>query len=176
MKISHKLLLLLIITLACMSVEPTLAVSACSGTCNCYDQYYPSWSDAEHLWYADAYYFLNYCGEGPYGYGMPASNRAAAGGTADYWLNDGNRFYQSGSYEQAITSYAKAVKLNPAISAGWLNMANAFYHLGRYQESLDNYNAALNLEPQNRSAMEGKVKALTALNRTAEANAIKESP
>lgn len=125
-----------------MFVEPTLAASACSGACNCYDQYFPSWSDAQHLWYADVYYFLNYCGEGPYGYSMPVSNKATVGGTADYWLNEGNRLYL----------------------------------LGRYQESLDNYNATLNLEPQNRSALEGKAKALTALNRTAKANAIKESP
>ncbi|MCX6669533.1 MAG: tetratricopeptide repeat protein, partial [Methanothrix sp.] len=92
-----------------------------------------------------------------------------------YWLNEGNGFYLAGSYEQAAASYAEALKLNVYLSDGWLNMGNALYFQGKYQESLDAYNAVLGLDPQNVNALKGKSQALSALNRTAEANAALES-
>jgi tetratricopeptide (TPR) repeat protein len=126
----------------------------------------------------EAFNFLycDCCYQGPWPYynQEPASN-VNTNGTSDHWLNEGNRLYLAGSYEQAAASYAEAVKLNPDLSEARLNMGNAFYFLGRYQESLASYDALLGQEPQNANALKGKSQTLLALNRTDESDRVKES-
>lgn len=77
-------------------------------------------------------------------YSVPSSYNAAynqntGNDSALYWLNEGNMFYLTGSYEQAALSYANAVSLDTALSEGWLNLGNSLYFLGKYQESLNAY-------------------------------------
>lgn len=180
MRRPQRVSLLLIAALAWMILEPALVTSF--GTCS-----YCGWGDCptlterqqQWLWEKEVFNFL-YCdccdqGWGPYYYQMPSSSQSTVKGTASYWLNEGNGFYLAGSYEQAAASYAEALKLNVYLSDGWLNMGNALYFQGKYQESLDAYNAVLGLDPQNVNALKGKSQALSALNRTAEANAALES-
>ncbi|MDD1757931.1 MAG: tetratricopeptide repeat protein [Methanotrichaceae archaeon] len=182
---------LLIITLTWMELAwvADLGMSDCYEPCN-----YGYHGDLyeQRLWYEDIYNFL-YCdcscpgypyyydisGQ-PYNYSVPAQpgnydvlasyQTTNNNDTANYWLNEADKLYLIGSYEDAAASYAKAVKLNPSLSMGWLNMGNALYFLNRYQESLDAYNATLKLEPQNSNALHGKAQTLLALNRTQEAN------
>jgi len=170
--------LLLIAALAWIILEPTLVTS--TGTCDyCWeDNYLSTAAEQQNIWMKEAFNFL-YCdccyqGFGPY-YNQPASIQTNTNGTSDHWLNEGNRFYLAGSYDEAATSYADAVKLNPYLSEGWLNMGNALYFLGRYQESLASYDALLGQEPQNVNALKGKIQALLALNRTDESDRAKES-
>ncbi len=176
----------------------TCFASYCYGGCDYW--YYPSLADMEqHNWYEEVYYFMNYCGEIPYrtalpyrtmapyqtvpfyNYGTPALNLSLQHPSASsiiqqtsndayYWLDQGDRSYLAGSYEQAVTSYAEAVKLNPSLTNGWFNMGNALYFLGRYNESINAYNSLLQLEPQNSNAYIAKSKALLAIgqNRDAE--------
>jgi tetratricopeptide (TPR) repeat protein len=180
---------LLIITMTWME----LALVTDLGMCDCHEScnygHYGNLYE-ERLWYDDIYNFL-YCDcsspQYPYyydinaqpnnysapaqpdNYDLLASYQATSNNdTANFWLNEADKLYLAGSYEDAVASYAKAVKLNPSLSMGWLNMGNAFYLMNRYQESLDAYNAALKLEPQNANALHGKVQALSALNRTLE--------
>jgi tetratricopeptide (TPR) repeat protein len=123
---------------------------------------------------------------GPYNYSTPTSIQPpnyyqaftseqvvdnSTNDAAYYWLNDANKLYLKGSYEQATTSYAKALELDPSFSDGWLNMGNALSFLHRYQEALDAYDSVLELDHQNANAFRGKAQALLALNRTNEANA-----
>jgi tetratricopeptide (TPR) repeat protein len=190
--------LLLIAALAWTILEPALVTSF--GTCD-----YCGWDDhhtlsereQQHIWmreafdflYGDCYYWgfqpyyyslpnyyqaSNYY-RAPYYYQIPVASQPESNNTADYWLNKGNGFYLAGSYDQATTSYAEAVKLDPYLPEGWLNMGNALYFLGRYQESLNAYDAVLGLEPQNVNALNGESQALLALNRTNEANLALES-
>ncbi len=138
-------------------------------------------------WDYNVYKFLDECGQGPYQAfepdvaGMKVSNQTptydqtASDGTANFWLNQGNRLYLAGSYSQAEASYANAVKLDPYLLEGWLNMGNARYLLGRYLDSLDAYGAVLKLDSQNISALHGERMAFLALNRTSEADAVQES-
>ena len=170
--------LLLIAALAWIILEPALVTS--TGTCDyCWeDNYLSTAAEQQNIWMKEAFNFL-YCdccyqGFGPY-YNQLASSQTNTNGTSDHWLSEGNRFYLAGSYEQAATSYADAVKLNPYLSEGWLNMGNALYFLGRYQESLASYDALLGQEPQNVNALKGKSQALLALNRTDESDRAKES-
>jgi tetratricopeptide (TPR) repeat protein len=170
--IIHRLYLLLIFVPALMFM-----VSVMFGGVRCDD--WPSSIQAasdEAGWRSDIYYFLNYdncdnvnsvCGANN---GIHPFNRTIGNSTADYWLNDANRLYLTGSYEQAAESYAKAVNLDPSLSEGWLNLGNSLYYLDKYQASLNAYNALLKLEPQNADALAGKSHALLALNKTGGAN------
>jgi tetratricopeptide (TPR) repeat protein len=177
----HRLSLLLICSLAFLSMEPTWVTS--QGSCGYYWPYHPSiQADYEqHMWDIQTYRFLNYDDEGYYPYDVhannapaysthtyntPAYNQSVNNGNATYWLNEANMSYLTGSYAQATESYAKAVTIDPSLSDGWLNLGNSLYYLGKYQASLNAYDALLKLEPQNEDALAGKSLALLALNRT----------
>jgi tetratricopeptide (TPR) repeat protein len=140
-----------------------------NGTC-------PSQADREQaMWEAETYAFLNgdtgYTTSRPYNYGVPVGSYLAPGyDTASNWMNEGNRLYMAGSYEQAAAMYTRAVNLNPSLRVAWLNLGNAFYFLGRFQESLNAFETVLYMEPQNGAAWQGKGLDLVALNRNLEAN------
>lgn len=178
-----RLLFLRIIALACILMN--LSLTGCSGTCSyCGSNYYynyPTQSEIEQrMWNSEIYYFLNYdnC-DNLYPYSPayttisrnPAYNQAANNTTSSYWLDNANKLYLAGFYDQAAASYAKAVKLDPSQTDGWINMANSLYFLGRYQESLNAYNAVIASDPLNANAILGKGKVLMAINSTQENNA-----
>jgi tetratricopeptide (TPR) repeat protein len=174
--------LLLIFALAWVLLEPYWFINL--GMCSCCTSSYSTCPDEakieQHLWDKEIYNFL-YCDNCYQTFThykndihAPASNQSIYG-TANYWLDSGNRLYLAGSYEQAQAAYANAVKLDPSLLDGWLNMGNALFFLGRYEESLDAYDAALRIEPQNENAFQGKNRTLLALNRTAEANITPEA-
>jgi tetratricopeptide (TPR) repeat protein len=179
----HGLLLLLIFALAFIFMESALVGSF--ATCDyCGPNYwenYPTQSEIEQsMWNSEIYYFMNYdnCDNlNPSAYTAanrnPVPNQTAnnATATASYWLDNANKLYLAGYYDQAAVSYDKAVKLDPSQSDGWINMANSLYFLGRYQESLDAYNAVIASDPLNANAILGKGKVLMAINRTQETNA-----
>jgi tetratricopeptide (TPR) repeat protein len=177
----HGLLILLIFALAFIFMKSALVGS--SGTCDyCGPNYwgnYPTQSEIEQrMWNSEIYYFLNYdnCDNlYPSAYtatnSNPVYNQMANNTTTSYWLDNANKLYLAGYYEQAAASYAKAVKLDQSQSEGWINMANSLYFLGRYQESLDAYNAVIASDPLNANAILGKGKVLMAMNRTQETKA-----
>ena len=140
-----------------------------NGTC-------PSLASREQdMWEAETYAFLNgdtgYTASRPSNYGVPVGSYLAPSyGTASYWMNEGNRLYMAGSYEQAAAMYTRAVNLDPSLRVAWLNLGNAFYFLGRYQESLNAFETVLYMEPQNAAAWQDKGLDLVALSRTIEAN------
>jgi len=94
------------------------------------------------MWYRDAYSFM-YCDDGAnYPYVVPGNNASTynqimGNGTPKYWLDDANRLYLIGSYENSANSYARAVNLDPSSSMGRLNLGDSLYFLGRYQASLN---------------------------------------
>ena len=154
-----------------------LMVSVMLGGVRCDD--WPSSIQAasdEAGWRSDIYYFMNYDNCDNVNSVCEANNvthplnGTIGNSTADYWLNDANRLYLTGSYEQAAKSYAKAVNLDPSLLAGWLNLGNSLYYMSKYQASLNAYNALLKLEPQNADALAGKSLALLALNKTGGSN------
>lgn len=135
------------------------------------------------LWNAEAYSFLygnDYYNHYPETYpyapsyvpSYTPSYAAYTGyGTASYWLNEANKFYQAGSYGQAVDLYYRAVNLDPNLFEAWLNLGNSLYITGRYQESLAAYDSAIKLQPGNANAWNGEGSALMALGRVNEANA-----
>jgi tetratricopeptide (TPR) repeat protein len=62
--------------------------------------------------------------------------------------------------------------LDPESAFAWTGKGNALRDLKRYQEALEAYDRRLALAPATRSALEGKARALQALGRIQEANAL----
>jgi tetratricopeptide (TPR) repeat protein len=50
----------------------------------------------------------------------------------EVWYNFGNALCVMGLYEQAITSFNKALELDPSNSAAFYNLGNALYMLNRF--------------------------------------------
>ena len=95
------------------------------------------------------------------------------------WNNMGTAFYVQKRYKEAIEKYNKAIKLNSSFPEAYYNKGLALQQLGiqeknnrsRYLEAIDLYNVALNLKKSDYiDAMNNKGIALSALNRSAQAN------
>ena len=54
----------------------------------------------------------------------------------------------SGRYQESVSSFQKAVELNPNYEPAWTNMGYVLCELGRYQEALDALKHSLALNPQ----------------------------
>lgn len=182
MRGQYVLLLLLMFALACIFM-PSVLLGA-FGTSDHHGpdslDNFPFQDEADQAgWRAEIYEFLN-CDNCDSSSKVPCSSSANAAApaldqtkgneTANYWLENSNKLYLAGYYEQAAASYSKALVLNSSLTEGWINMANSLYFLGRYQESLDAFNAVIASDPLNANAILGKGKVMMAINRTKEAN------
>ena len=50
-------------------------------------------------------------------------------------------------YEESLSSYEKAIKLNPSYEKPYNNIANLLGHLGKYDEATLNYHKAIKIKP-----------------------------
>jgi tetratricopeptide (TPR) repeat protein len=116
------------------------------------------------MWNSEIYYFLNYdnCDNlNPSAYTAanrnPVPNQTTNKGTASYRMDNANKLYFAGYYEQATASYAKAVKLDPSQSEVWINMANSLYLLpGRIPRVIGRLQCCNCFGPAERKAILGK--------------------
>ena len=77
-----------------------------------------------------------------------------------------------GRYEEAITSYDKALKYNPDYYYSWNNRGWALEHLDRYEEAIISYKRALQINPRFLDALNGLGWVLCELDRHEEAFAV----
>ena len=68
-----------------------------------------------------------------------------------------------------LTSYDKAVTLNPYFTEVWINRGNTLVHLGRYSEAVASYEKAIALNPDDAVAWNNHGVVLEYLARYAEA-------
>lgn len=61
------------------------------------------------------------------------------------WSELGNLYLDSGSYENAVKAYLKAIVLAPEFGWGYSNLALAYYRLGRYEEAVSLYQRSIEL-------------------------------
>jgi tetratricopeptide (TPR) repeat protein len=59
-------------------------------------------------------------------------------------------------YEEAITSYDKALQFKPDKDSAWYNRGVALFNLGRYGEAITCYDKVLQIKPDNYSAWYNK--------------------
>jgi tetratricopeptide (TPR) repeat protein len=63
------------------------------------------------------------------------------------WYSRGNALFDLGRYEEAISSYDKAIEIDPDSQSIWLNRSVAIRNLGRYTEAIISCEKALDINP-----------------------------
>ena len=69
--------------------------------------------------------------------------------TKEEWFEEGNALYSLKRYEEALTAYEKAIRLDPNDPTYHVNKGNALLSLKRYEEALTAYEEAIRLNPNN---------------------------
>jgi Tfp pilus assembly protein PilF len=81
------------------------------------------------------------------------------------WFNRGLEYAQAGDFEEAITSWDKALELNPNLPQGWHNRGSALAELGRLEEAIASFDQTIALDPNDYQAWNDKGNALYNLQR-----------
>ncbi|MDD4651255.1 MAG: tetratricopeptide repeat protein [Methanothrix sp.] len=89
--------------------------------------------------------------------------------SAEVWFNKGFAYSSLGRYEEAISSYEQAIRIDPQLAEAWNNKGIALSNLGRHKEAIKAYEAAIKLERGFSAAWYNKGLSLDALGRNAEA-------
>ena len=82
-----------------------------------------------------------------------------------FYLNHGLDLKKLGRYEEAITSYNKALEIKPNDHDAWHNRGLALGNLGRYEEEIASYDKALEIKPNDHDAWYNRGIALRDLGR-----------
>lgn len=92
--------------------------------------------------------------------------------TAGYWINKGNDLVESGSFEEALTDYNKAIQIDPENLDAWNRKAEILYSLDlqAYIKVLNLSEMRLAKNPQDARAWQAQSVALASLGRQEEAN------
>ena len=85
------------------------------------------------------------------------------------WNNQGVALYRLGIYNETMTAYDQALKLNPQLSQAWYNKGLTFAHLKEYGKALIAYDQALDINPEDSEAWHNKGIVLHDLGRSEEA-------
>ena len=85
------------------------------------------------------------------------------------WFNQGNALVESGRYEEAVSSYDRALEINPDYYQAWVNRGIVLNALGRSEEAVASYDRALQINPELYQAWNNRGSALNALGRNEEA-------
>src|SRR6266496_2510009 len=67
--------------------------------------------------------------------------------TKEEWLDEGNRLYNGGYFQDALLAFENAIQLDPTFADGYEGKTSALCALGRYQEALTSVETALQLDP-----------------------------
>ncbi len=89
--------------------------------------------------------------------------------TRDQWFDESNSFRDLNRYEEALTAYEQAIRLDPNDAAAHINKGNALRNLKRYKEALSAYDQAIRLNPNYAAAYYNKGVTLRSLKRNEEA-------
>ena len=73
--------------------------------------------------------------------------------TPDTLFDQGNKAYNLGAYQEAITSYELVLKAEVHSSELYFNLANAYYRLGEVGESVFYFEKAKLLDPENKEIL-----------------------
>jgi tetratricopeptide (TPR) repeat protein len=67
--------------------------------------------------------------------------------TKEEWLDEGNRLYNGGFFQDALLAFENAIQIDPTFADGYEGKTSALCALGRYQEALASVETALQLDP-----------------------------
>ncbi|NMG20031.1 serine/threonine-protein kinase [Brasilonema bromeliae] len=80
-----------------------------------------------------------------------------------------NTLYELQRYQDALSTYAKAVNIRPDYAQGWNGQGKTLYELKKFQDALVAYDKAIQIEPDYLEAWSGRGFALNKLQRYQEA-------
>ncbi len=67
--------------------------------------------------------------------------------TKEEWLDEGNRLYNMGQFQEALQAFENAIQIDPTFADAYEGKTSALCTLGRYQEALVSVETALKLDP-----------------------------
>src|SRR6266699_836218 len=99
--------------------------------------------------------------------GLPLASQK----TKEQWLEEGKvfTFYQPTRYEEGLTAYEQAIRLDPNDGLAWRMKGYTLCALRLYEEALAAYQQAISLDPTDVEAHIGKGNVLSNLKRYEEA-------
>jgi tetratricopeptide (TPR) repeat protein len=80
----------------------------------------------------------------------------AYAGEASTYYNRGNSNFSNGQFDQAISNYTRALKINPRHSNAYTNRGNTYNVLLQYDKALSDFSDALKINPQSGYAYNGR--------------------
>lgn len=78
------------------------------------------------------------------------------------WIEKGIILLNLSQYNDALSAFNKATRINPTDDLAWIGKGYAFYQLGYFDEALVAFEKATEINPQNIDAQTGKVNVITA--------------
>lgn len=72
------------------------------------------------------------------------------------YVNRGNVSLELFDYQDALSDYNKAIKINPDCDDAYINRGNLFFDLKFYNEALSDYNKALEINPDSIDALNNR--------------------
>ena len=72
--------------------------------------------------------------------------------SADAHYKRGDAYDETGEYDKAITSYSKAIELDPNHALSYYNRGCAYGETGEYEKAIADFSKAVELDPNNASA------------------------
>ena len=91
------------------------------------------------------------------------------GPTAVFYYNQGLDFVSREQFQEAITSFDKALQINPDYANAWYNRGTSLIELGLFDEAITAFDKALNVNPDDSDAWHNRGKALDELGQHDEA-------
>lgn len=89
--------------------------------------------------------------------------------SVDELVNKGNSLVDEGKYEEAVSFYDKALKINSQDVVALSNKGTALDQLGRYEDAVKCFDKVLEINPKDEEALNNKGSSLIRLNRYEEA-------
>lgn len=76
--------------------------------------------------------------------------------TKEEWLDEGKQFRNLNHFEEALSAYEQAIRLDPTFAASWKGKGWTLYHLNRYDDALAAFEQAIYLNPNSSDSWKGK--------------------
>jgi serine/threonine protein kinase len=89
--------------------------------------------------------------------------------SSEDWFAEGNQLFDLQKYEEAISSYDKAIAIKPDKHEAWNNRGNSLDELQRYEEAIASYDKAIAINPDYHYAWCGRGVSLANLQKDEEA-------
>lgn len=86
--------------------------------------------------------------------------------SAKEWLENGQNFYESKDYKNAISSFTKAIELYPEFAWAYISRGLAYGHVGNKHKAMQDYDKAIELDTPNAYFYFARGLAYTEINHT----------